>query len=461
VADVIRRNLRRPWVVMPLVAVIALGGWVVLKPASASSSGSQAPRTVAVTEGTMDRTVSAQGTVAAAQTDDLSFTAAGTVTAVNVVAGQKVTAGQVLATIDSAALESDVSAAQSDLASAQATLADHESAGASSAQLAADRSSVTSASDRLSDAQRALDGAQLVATFDGTVASVDLTVGEQLTSSGTGATRATGTGSGSGRSASNLGSGSTGGLGGGSGANANANASNAGSTASTPQVRVVSTDSYTVKLGVDDTDIDTIKDGQTASVALSTSSANRFGGGGAGRFGGLAQLVGAGGTTGGATGGTANQTTATTQATTTASTATGTVTEVGQIADASSGVASYPVTVAFTDDTGTFNVGATVQVDSAIAQVTDANPVPTFAITTDGTTSTVTVVADGKRSTREVTTGLVSGALTQVTSGLKAGEQVELPIPTGSGNGNGNGVGGTGNGTANQDRLRQLFGGGG
>jgi macrolide-specific efflux system membrane fusion protein len=458
VPDVIRRNLRRPWVVMPLVAVFAVGGWVVLKPDSASSSGAQgAPRTVAATQGTMDRTVSAQGTVAAAQTDDLSFTAAGTVTAVDVVAGQTVTAGQVLATIDSAALQSDVAVAQSDLASAEATLADHESAGASSAQVAADRSSVTSASDRLTEAQRALDGAQLVATFDGTVASVDLTVGEQLTSSGSGATRATGTGSGSGRSSSTLGSGGTSGQGGGA-----ASAGAATNASSTPQIRVVSTDRYTVELGFDDTDIDAIKDGQTASIALSTAqNANRSGGAGGGRFGGLAQLFGAtGGTTGGgATGG--NQTTATTQPTATGSTAEGTVTQVGQIADASSGVASYPVTVTFTDDSGRFNAGATVQVDITIAQVQDAIQVPTFAISTDGTTSTVTVVADGKTSTREVTTGLVSGALTQVTSGLKAGEQVELPIPSGAGNGTGAGTGGTGNGTANQERLRQLLGGGG
>ena len=40
--------------------------------------------------------------VAAAQTDNLSFTSPGTVTAVNVKAGDTVTTGQVLATIDSA-----------------------------------------------------------------------------------------------------------------------------------------------------------------------------------------------------------------------------------------------------------------------------------------------------------------------------------------------------------------------
>jgi hypothetical protein len=120
------------------------------------------------------------------------------------------------------------------------------------------------------------------------------------------------------------------------------------------------------------------------------------------------------------------------------------------------------VTVAFTDDTGKFNVGATVQVDITIDQVQDAIQVPTFAITNDGTTSTVTVLVDGKESTREVTTGLVSGAFTQIRSGVKAGDEVVLPVPTGAGGGNRTGAttGGAGNAT-NQARLKQLLGGGG
>ena len=67
----------------------------------------------------MSTTVSAEGTVEAAQTDDLSFTASGTVTAVNVKAGDTVTAGQVLATVDSAELQSAVTSAESNLASAE------------------------------------------------------------------------------------------------------------------------------------------------------------------------------------------------------------------------------------------------------------------------------------------------------------------------------------------------------
>ena len=69
----------------------------------------------------MAQTVSAEGTLEPAQTDDLSFGAAGTVTAVNVEAGDRVRAGRVLATMDSAELELDVANAESSLAEAQAT----------------------------------------------------------------------------------------------------------------------------------------------------------------------------------------------------------------------------------------------------------------------------------------------------------------------------------------------------
>ena len=74
------------------------------------------------TGGDMAKTVTAEGTVAAADTEELSFSSAGTVTAVNVKAGDTVKAGQVLAEIDSAELEAAVADADASLADAQAKL---------------------------------------------------------------------------------------------------------------------------------------------------------------------------------------------------------------------------------------------------------------------------------------------------------------------------------------------------
>ena len=180
---------------------LALVGWLLLRPDDSSSATvTTTKELVTVTRGPLISTISADGTTEFAQTDELSFTSSGTVTAVNVAAGDKVTAGQVLATMDSASLEAAVSSAESDLASAEATLSDAQSSGASSAQIDADASRVQTATDALTDAQEALAGATLVATFDGTVASVNVTVGEQLGSNGAGGTNPTGSSTGSGGS---------------------------------------------------------------------------------------------------------------------------------------------------------------------------------------------------------------------------------------------------------------------
>jgi macrolide-specific efflux system membrane fusion protein len=194
---------------------------------------------------------------------------------------------------------------------------------------------------------------------------------------------------------------------------------------------VVSTHRYTVDLGLDDTDVASVAVGQPATVTLSTaSSSSPFpGGGGFGGFGG-----GGTGRTGTGTNGSGatnrnGQAGSTSQQPTTradAARATGTVTEVGQVASASSGVATFPVTVSFDDSSGNFNAGASVQVAITYAQATDVVQVPSQAVTTSNGTSTVTVSADGTTETRTVTTGLTADGMTEITSGLRVGEQVEV-----------------------------------
>ncbi len=326
---------------MPLVAAIAVGAWWGFTRSDGSGATTNTPSTATVTRGNLSRTVSASGTVAAAHTDDLSFSTGGTVTAVNVKAGDTVTKGQVLASIDPGQLQAAVSSAQASLASAQAQLSDDSSAGASAAQIAADNASVTTAQDHLDQANPDLAGANLVATFDGTVATVDLTVGEQLASSGAGGTSSTGTASGSGRSANDLGSSSQGtaGFGGGGSGASTTSGSPASSNSSDPQIEVISSGHYTVTLDVSSSDVANVKAGQSATVSLSsaTSSNSRLS-----QF--LAQFGGGLRSSNTATGqGSSSQ-----AASVSGTDATGKVTSVGAVADASSGVATYPVVVTFT-----------------------------------------------------------------------------------------------------------------
>jgi multidrug efflux pump subunit AcrA (membrane-fusion protein) len=180
-----RRRRRRAVVIAIPALVIALvvGGawWFGVRDGGGTGvTTTTSEELVTVTRGPLTDTVSAEGTVAAADSADLRFGASGTVTAVTVGAGDQVVAGQVLATIDSAALEAEVEEARSDLADAEATLADDRASGASSTQVAVDEARIRTAQDTVTDAEEALAGATLTAEFDGTVASVNVSVGERL-----------------------------------------------------------------------------------------------------------------------------------------------------------------------------------------------------------------------------------------------------------------------------------------
>ena len=74
---------------------------------------------------------------------------------------------------------------------------------------------------------------------------------------------------------------------------------------------------------------------------------------------------------------------------------TGSVTEVSAVADASSGVATYTVTVSFTDESGEVWAGSTATAEINVSARTDVTQVASNAITTEDGTSTVTVALDG------------------------------------------------------------------
>jgi hypothetical protein len=314
-----------------------------------------------------------------------------------------------------------------------------------------DEASLAAANDQLASAQTALNGASLVATFDGVVSQVNVTVGEQLASSGSGATSATGSASGSGNSSASNGpqgngssggngsntgrNGASGGNGAGSSSTSNSSSSNS-SSSSQPDVQVVSKSSYVVQLPVASADVDAVKVGQQATLTVTASSSAGFPGGG--RFGGGffagGSFPGAGGGNNGGQRGNGQGSTGQRsggQAVAGAASATGTVTDVAQVATASSGVAQYPVTVTFTAGSRQIFVGSTVTGAIDTNTRNDVLQVPARAVTATNGASTVTVRRNGRDETRTVKTGLTANGMVEITAGLKEGDQVVVRLPAG------------------------------
>ena len=394
------RRFRRKRVLVPLVVLIvlaagtAVGVWMATRSSSAPAV-QVTTDVVDATTGTMRQTVSTSGTIEPASEADLSFAVSGKVTALHVVTGQKVAAGQTLATIDNSALQDSLDSAEASLSAAQSKLSADQSDTASASQIDSDEASVTSAQSQLATAQTNLADANLTSTIAGTVASVDLTVGQEVSGSGSGSSAA---GNGS--------SGAAGASAGGSSASSATNASSS-SSASSAQVVVISTDSYVVSSTVDDTEVGQVKVGDQAVITPSASTTIVY----------------------------------------------GTVSQVGLIASESSSVATFPVSITVTGSPSGLYAGATATVSIVVKQLNDVVEIPTAAISYSGGQASVTVVDNGKRVSRTVTTGVSVSGETQITSGLKTGDKVVEQVLKFNGGSGGAGRSILGGGTGTSSRL--------
>ena len=355
----------RVWIVVVAIVVLAGAGGL----AYWLTSGSSTPtglvvttETASVTTGTIQQTVPSSGTIEPASQASLNFGVSGTVNAVNVKAGQTVTAGEVLATVDTTALSDDLDAAQAQLSSAEARLAADQASSASTTTIDSDQAAVTSAESSLSNAQTALNDASLTSTIAGTVASVSLTVGQQVTGTGTGGgTGSTGTGSDSAASVASAATGST------------------GTGSSSAQIVVVGTDSYIVNTTVDDTQIGQIADGDQADIIPTGSTTTDY----------------------------------------------GTVASISLIGSESSDVTTFPVVINVTGDPTGLYAGSTADVSIIVKRLNDVTEVPTAAISYNSSgEATVTQVVNGSHVVKSVTVGAAESGETQITSGVKAGDKV-------------------------------------
>jgi membrane fusion protein, macrolide-specific efflux system len=373
---------------------------------------------VKVTTGTIKQTVATSGTIEPASQASLNFAVSGTVDAVNVKAGQTVTTGQVLATVGTTALQADLDSAQAQLTSAEARLSSDQSSGASTAQIDSDQAAVTSAESSLTSAQTDLSDASLTSTISGTVASVSLTVGQQVTASGGGSS------SPSGSAGSSSPTGSTGASGPSSAASAASSAaSSSSSSSSTAQIQVIGTNSYIVTTTVDDTEIGQIAVGDQATITPTGSTTPAY----------------------------------------------GTVASIGLIATESSNVATFPVVIDVTGTPSGLYAGSTADVAIIVKQLNNVVEVPTAAINySSGGQTTVTQVKAGKDVTTSVTLGQAASGETQITGGVTSGDQVVervvkfTGVPGGSRTGGLGGFGGAGGGLGGAGRFPAGgFGGGG
>jgi macrolide-specific efflux system membrane fusion protein len=436
-------RLRRRKVIVPALVVLAAAigavAWTVTRPSAASTATDY--RSTTVSTGTIRQAVSASGTIQPADTEDLSFSSAGAVTAVYVTAGQVVTKGQKLATIDSAPLRSAVAQANATLAAAQARLSTDQTDSASSTQIAADQATIAVAKAQVTVANAALAEATLTAPIAGTVTAVNVTVGQQVAgssssgsgsgsgsgssgsgssgsgSSGSGSSGSGSSGSGSSGSGSSgsgsSGSGSSGsgsGQNGSSGSSSGSGSSGSGSSSSTAAIQVVSTGSYVVNATVDATDIKLIKKNQQVVITPSGATSNVF----------------------------------------------GLVSSVGIMASSNSGVASFPIVVDVTGSPTGLYAGATADLQIVYRLLSDVLVVPSLAVTRSGGEAYVLVQSGEARSQRKVVTGVSSGGQTQIVSGLQDGEEILVPVPTGTQTG-----GGTGTRNGNGNRGGGGFPGGG
>jgi multidrug efflux pump subunit AcrA (membrane-fusion protein) len=484
------RRLRRPPAITAMVAALTVAALVVAVVAIGSPSKTQTAREriVTATRGVVQTTVSGSGSLQPSKQLDLSFGASGAVTHVYVKAGDRVVEGQVLARIDPSSAEADLAQAKADLQSAEDTLAKAQSSGSSSTttaaattsavysyvsatdttttttptgttpttttpttttpttttpaptattpkqtstnkgttptqtpqqttapqssggssgstvSVAAAEAAVESAKLTVTKTEKALAATKLIAPTSGTVAAVNGAVGDNITAGSSGSSGSSGGSSG----------GSSPSVAGGLGADSSSSSSSSNNQSSSSGfITVVKVHRFTMDVSLSESDIGSVKIGQDATVTVNAASGEQFA---------------------------------------------AHVTAIGVLpsSSGSSSAVSYPVTLLLDQSSRSLKAGMSATADIVTAE-TSGITIPTQALT--GTT--VTVVQNGKRSARTVTTGLTGDSTTQIVSGLSAGDQVVVrsatvtPTTTSTGGQQFRGLGGGGG------LGRAGFGGGG
>jgi multidrug efflux pump subunit AcrA (membrane-fusion protein) len=283
------------------------------------------------------------------------------------------------------------------------------------ANIASAQASVDGAEATLRNAENALNETRLFAPATGTVVNVEsVSAGDQISGGGSSSSSTSGSSSSSGTGST--GTGSTAGSLGGSG-----DSSSSSSSSSSGLVEVVNTHAMTMTVAFSESDISKIKIGQPASVTLEALSGVE-----------LAAHV----------------------------------SSISTLGTSSSGVVSYDATLTLDQRDSRVKPGMSASAAVVTGQASGVN-LPNSAITTTGSVGRVNLLQNGKAVSTTVVVGLVGDSRTQVVSGLKSGDQVQVTttLPAlGSGTSAlGTGSTGTlgGGGLSGGGAARFLGGGGG
>jgi multidrug efflux pump subunit AcrA (membrane-fusion protein) len=376
------RRRRRVWLsaVCVLLLLILVGGGVFFYMQRTNSSQVQYT-TVPVTTGNLTQSVSSSGPLQARAEYDMNFSASGQVSAIDVHVGQQVKAGQVLAQLNAPNLQIAVEQAQLTVNNAQETYNTAVTNGDAQTTLDADYNQLQNANLQLQTAQNNQAAATMTAPANAVVATINGVVGQ---------TAASGSGS---------------------------------SSSSTSSFMVLlDTSGFTITAAVNEADIGNVQVNQPVRFTISAYPSQTF---------------------------------------------RATVTDISMVGTTTSGVVTYPVTLTvdmssvgtahlFPGMTATASIttaqriGALLVSNSSFTFITTAIQAGvigrsaltqgfggTGGFTRSGTSSTgsgqststgsrhvVLVLRNGKLVPVLITTGLTNGTLSEVLSGLNAGDQV-------------------------------------
>jgi multidrug efflux pump subunit AcrA (membrane-fusion protein) len=264
--------------------------------------------------------------------------------------------------------EAALAQARQSLAQTQATIA--AGAAPTAATIAQDEAAVVQAKATLAADRAALAQNVLKSPVAGFVTSINGSVGETVSGSGSTISRASDAASASSSSAA------------GAGASSGSGASGSGSTSSSAFMTIETLGKLQVVAGFAEADATKLAVGQPATVTFPALPSTEV----AGR-----------------------------------------VTAVSSTSTVVSNVVTYDATITLVHPPAAVKEGMTANVSVVTQTRARALELPSAAITTNGTISTVTVLRNGKTTTKRIQTGLVGSSSTEIVSGLKVGDVVVLP----------------------------------